>query len=32
MPGVFFLRDRRIVNLFRHRSIVDRPNYLALVS
>lgn len=32
MPGVFFLRDRRIVNLFRHRSIADRPNYLALVS
>jgi peroxiredoxin len=32
MPGVFFLRDRRIANLFRHRTIADRPNYLALVS
>jgi len=32
MPGVFFLRDRRIVNLFRHRTIADRPNYLALIS
>lgn len=32
MPGVFFLRDRKIVNLFRHRTIADRPNYLALIS
>jgi peroxiredoxin len=32
MPGVFFLRDRKIVNLFRHRTIADRPDYLALVS
>jgi peroxiredoxin len=32
MPGVFFLRDRRIINLFRHHTIADRPNYLALVS
>lgn len=32
MPGVFFLRDRRIVNIFRHRTIADRPNYLALIS
>ena len=32
LPGVFFLRDRKIVNLFRHRTIADRPNYLALVS
>jgi peroxiredoxin len=32
MPGVFFMRDRRIVNLFRHRTIADRPNYLALIS
>lgn len=32
MPGVFFLRDRKIANLFRHRTIADRPNYLALLS
>lgn len=32
MPGVFYLRDRKIVNLFRHRTIADRPDYLALVS
>jgi peroxiredoxin len=32
MPGVFFLRDRKIVNLFRHRTIADRPDYLSLVS
>jgi hypothetical protein len=32
MPGVFFLRERKIVNLFRHRTIADRPNYLALIS
>ncbi|MBB6146532.1 peroxiredoxin [Silvibacterium bohemicum] len=32
MPGVFFLRNRRIANLFRHRTIADRPNYLALLS
>lgn len=32
MPGVFFVRDRRIVNLYRHRTIADRPNYLALIS
>jgi peroxiredoxin len=32
MPGVFYLRDRRVANFFRHRTIADRPNYLALVS
>jgi peroxiredoxin len=32
MPGVFFLRDRKIANLYRHRTIADRPNYLALIS
>jgi peroxiredoxin len=32
MPGVFFLRDRKIANLFRHRTIADRPDYLALIS
>ncbi len=31
MPGVFFLRDRKIVNLFRHRTIADRPDYVALI-
>jgi hypothetical protein len=32
MPGIFFLRERRIANVFRHRTIADRPDYLALVS
>lgn len=32
MPGVFFLRNRAIANLFRHHTIADRPNYVALVS
>jgi len=32
MPGVFFLRDRRIVRSFRHRTIADRPDYLRLVA
>ena len=31
MPGVFFLKDRVIANLYRHRTIADRPDYLALV-
>jgi peroxiredoxin len=30
MPGVFFLRDGKIVNFFRYRTIADRPDYLAL--
>jgi hypothetical protein len=30
MPGVFFLRDGKIANLFRYRTIADRPDYLAL--
>jgi hypothetical protein len=30
MPGVFFLRDRRIMRSFRHRTIADRPDYLRL--
>jgi len=30
MPGVFFLRDRAIANVFRHRTIADRPDYLRL--
>ena len=32
MPGVFFVRDRAIANVFRHRTIADRPNYLELAS
>jgi peroxiredoxin len=28
MPGVFFLRDRAIANVFRYRTIADRPDYL----
>jgi hypothetical protein len=32
MPGVFFLRDRAIANVYRHRTIADRPNYLELAS
>jgi hypothetical protein len=30
MPGVFFLKDRVIANLYRHRTIADRPDYLAI--
>jgi hypothetical protein len=30
MPGVFFLKDRRIVRSFRHRTIADEPDYLKL--
>jgi hypothetical protein len=31
MPGVFFLKERKIVRAFRHRTIADEPNYLKLV-
>jgi hypothetical protein len=31
MPGVFFLRNGKIANFFRYRTIADRPDYLALV-
>jgi hypothetical protein len=31
MPGVFFLKDRRIVRGFRYQSIADEPNYLKLI-
>jgi hypothetical protein len=31
MPGVFFLKDRVIANLYRHRTIADRPDYLVVV-
>src|SRR5208337_2734922 len=30
MPGVFFLKERKIVRAFRHRTIADEPNYLKL--
>ena len=30
MPGVFFLKNRAIANLYRHRTIADRPDYLAV--
>jgi hypothetical protein len=31
MPGVFFLKDRRVIRAFRHRTIADEPDYLKLV-
>jgi hypothetical protein len=31
MPGVFVLRDRKIVNAFRFETIADQPDYRALV-
>jgi hypothetical protein len=31
MPGVFFLRERKIVRAFRHRTIADEPDYLKLI-
>lgn len=31
MPGVFFLKDRKIVRAFRHKTIADEPDYLKLV-
>lgn len=30
MPGVFLLKDRKIVRAFRHRTIADEPDYLKL--
>jgi hypothetical protein len=30
MPGVFFLKERKIVRAFRHRTIADEPDYLKL--
>jgi len=32
MPGVFFLKERRIERAFRHREISDEPDYLKLIS
>jgi hypothetical protein len=31
MPGVFFLKDRRVANAFRHRTIADEPDFLKLI-
>jgi hypothetical protein len=31
MPGVFFLKERKIVRAFRHRTIADEPDFLKLV-
>lgn len=31
MPGVFFLKDRKIANAFRHRTIADEPDFLKLI-
>jgi hypothetical protein len=32
MPGVFLLGDGRIIEEFRHQTIADRPDYVALAS
>jgi peroxiredoxin len=32
MPGIFFLKDAKIVRTFRYRTIADEPNYLKLIS
>jgi thiol-disulfide isomerase/thioredoxin len=32
MPGVFYLRDRKIANFYRYRTIADRVDYLALAA
>jgi hypothetical protein len=31
MPGVFFLKERKIVRALRHETIADEPDYLKLV-
>jgi hypothetical protein len=31
MPGVFFVKDRRIARTFRYRTIADEPDYLKLI-
>jgi len=31
MPGVFFLKNRKIASSFRYRTIADEPNYLKLI-
>ena len=30
LTGVFFLKDRAIANVYRHRTMADRPNYLKI--
>jgi len=32
MPGIFFLRDRAVVRVFRYRTIADEPDYLKLIA
>ena len=32
MPGVFFLRDGKVIRSFRHRNISDQPDYLKLIT
>jgi hypothetical protein len=31
MPGVFYLKNMKIANFYRYRTIADRPDYLAMV-
>jgi peroxiredoxin len=31
MPGVFFLKERKIANVFHYRTIADEPDYLKLI-
>jgi peroxiredoxin len=31
MPGVFFLKERRIANVFHYKTIADEPDYLKLI-
>jgi hypothetical protein len=31
MPGVFFLKERRVVKAFRHKSIADEPDFLGMI-
>ena len=31
MPGAFFLKERKVVRAFRHRTIADEPDYLKIV-
>jgi peroxiredoxin len=32
MPGIFFLRQRKIVRAFRYKTIADEPDYLKLIA
>jgi hypothetical protein len=31
MPGVFFLKDRKVARAFRYKTIADEPDYLKLI-